>query len=397
MRERAAGDHSTACLPSRRAGGVLSPPGVRMHSAGASGQLLCGPERWHAQRDRRKGIVAIVDISKAKRPTLRKQGSQPTESGLITESEATASFEQAAVWHRQYPADAQRFGWLQQHVLLPQCAAPVNPRKTAIDDAPALTQHLKDYALELGVDAVGVAELLPQFTFAGNEALTHTRVIAYAVAMQYDLMAEIGPSSQQEVHRVYFKLLETGVRLAHYIGSYGYEATAHPNEGPLAYIPHAYFAGLGELGKHGSLISPTLGSSFRLGLLSTDLPLVVDGPQDYGIDDKCARCNICTTFCPPDAIGPEKETVNGVTRWIVDTEACFPFFTVLSGCKICLMVCPFNGRSLNKESFKETAREIKRAKTSDGFLQLLAGRTPYAPENPLLSPFLGAARTDLEP
>jgi len=264
----------------------------------------------------------------------------------------------------------------------------VNPVRTEVADPVALTRHLKDYALELGADDVGVAEYFPEFTFTDCQPLPHTRVIAFAMAMQYDLMADIGPRSQHEVHRVYFKMLDVGVRLAQYIGSYGYQATAHPNRGEIAHIPHAYLAGLGELGKHGSLISPKLGSSLRLGMVSTDLPLVVDGPRDYGIDNLCAHCNICTRFCPADAIKPEKQTVQGVHRWHVDTEACFPIFQVLSGCKICLMVCPFNGRSPNKEAFKGIARDIKQAQTKEGLLALLAERTSYAPQNPLLSPYL---------
>lgn len=44
-------------------------------------------------------------------------------------------------------------------------------------------------------------------------------------------------------------------------------------------IPHAHAAGLGELGKHGSLISPELGPNFRLGMVTTDLPLAENSPS----------------------------------------------------------------------------------------------------------------------
>ena len=40
--------------------------------------------------------------------------------------------------------------------------------------------------------------------------------------------------------------------------------------------------------------------------VSTEMPLKVDGPKDYGIDEVCAGCNICTRFCPGDAIKPDK-------------------------------------------------------------------------------------------
>ena len=162
------------------------------------------------------------------------------------------------------------------------------------------------------------------------------------------------------------------------------EKGAHPNGGELAHIPYAYLSGLGELGKHGSLISPELGSSFRLSLVSTDLPLVVDGPQDYGIDNMCLHCSVCTRFCPAEAIKEEKQTVNGVERWHVDTGACEPYFLQLWGCKICLMVCPLNGRSKFKEAYKGPARDIARRKDAGGLLDLFASRTAEVSQNEFL-------------
>ena len=52
--------------------------------------------------------------------------------------------------------------------------------------------------------------------------------------------------------------------LANWIRSQGYEADPYP--GPMAsallLVPPAIAAGLGELGKHGSLISPHFGAGF---------------------------------------------------------------------------------------------------------------------------------------
>jgi Pyruvate/2-oxoacid:ferredoxin oxidoreductase delta subunit len=333
--------------------------------------------------------MALPNIDKAERPVRRRQGMTPLKETTVTEDQVTPSEELAALWQRQYPKDARRFGWLQQQVLFPNRTAPVNPNQTEITDAEEITRQIKDYAYQLGADDVGIAEYVPEFTFADKDLLSHQYVIAFALKMDYDLMADIGPTSQHEVHRVYFKMLDIGVQLAQYIGSFGYRATAHPNGGELPHIPYGYLAGLGELGKHGSLISPRLGSSIRLSLVSTDMPLVADGPQDYGIEDMCAHCNICTKFCPGDAIGPEKSTVKGVTRWYVDTEKCFPYFESLWGCKICLMVCPFNGRTVtNKESYKGIAKEINKAKTKEGLLTYLANGTPEAKDNPVLVQFL---------
>lgn len=324
----------------------------------------------------------------ADRPERRMAGGGPWDSGK--EGRALGGQETTEeVWDRQYPEQARRYNWIQNQILGPQRGVAPNPKRYPLGDPEAITRQIKEYTLELGADDVGIAEYDPAFTFSDREVLPHTRVVAFALAMKYDLMADIGPKSQEEVHRVYFKMLDIGVRLAQYIASFGYEATAHPNNGELAHIPYAYLAGLGELGKHGSLISPKLGSSLRLSLVSTDMPLVADEPQDFGIDDICSHCNVCTRYCPADAIKPDKETVAGVTRWYVDTPACFPVFQQLWGCKICLAVCPFNGRSLtNKESYKEIAKVLAKEKTKEGLMRYLAQNTPQARSNPILVQFL---------
>ena len=138
----------------------------------------------------------------------------------------------------------------------------------------------------------------------------------------------------------------------------------------------------------GSLINPEFGSSWRLALVSTDMPLIVDGPKDYGIDAMCDRCTVCTRFCPAEALSPEKQEVNGVFRWHVDTGKCQPYFNRLWGCKICLMVCPFNGRGAFKEGYKGIAKDLAQAKDYLGYLPKLAENTPDASSNLVLSKYL---------
>lgn len=348
-----------------------------------------------AERPERRDFTKI----NADRPERRMAGGGPWASGkegIALGGDETTN----QVWARQYPEQASRYNWIENQVLFPLREIEPNSSRHEITEPEEITRRVKDYAISLGADDVGIAEYDPTFTFADKEVLPHTRVISFAMGMDYDLMADIGPTSQEEVHRVYFKMLDVGIRLAHYVASFGYAATAHPNGGELAHIPYAYLAGLGELGKHGSLISPKLGSSLRLSCISTDMPLVVDGPADFGIDDICSHCNICTRYCPADAIKPDKETVAGVTRWYVDTPACFPVFQQLWGCKICLAVCPFNGRNVtNKASYKEIAKVLNKEKTKEGLLSYLAENTSRARENPILSQFLpgGALEADALP
>jgi len=119
---------------------------------------------------------------------------------------------------------------------------------------------------------------------------------------------------------------ELATRLANRIAAYGYDAKVQANKGDIPLPAYGQLAGLGELGKHGSLISPELGSAFRISAVSTDMPLVADGPKDFGIDEICTNCDICTRFCPGEAIRPQKVDVDGMIRWQVDTPACHPHF-----------------------------------------------------------------------
>ena len=301
------------------------------------------------------------DISQATRPTRARVGG--------------ADADRAARFRARMPPAAKRSVYIRNHILLPSRTPPVNPARSDIAAAGAMSQRLKSLAREMGAEVVGIAELDPRFSFTQAGDMAHKFALVYGIGMSYDNMADIGPRSQDEVHRVYHKLDELGLRIAHQIAAYGYSASMQPNEGDIPLVAVGWLAGLGELGKHGSLISPELGSSFRLGAVTTDMPLEPDGPKDSGIDEVCMRCGVCTRFCPGDAIKPLKQVVNGVQRWHVDTPACEPWFHKLYGCKICLMVCPLNSKGLFGEDFKRASKILVKTKDAKGMLRLIEERT----------------------
>jgi epoxyqueuosine reductase len=107
-------------------------------------------------------------------------------------------------------------------------------------------------------------------------------------------------------------------------------------------IPAAVAAGLGELGKPGSLINRPLGASFRLSAVSTDMLLLADAPDVFGADDLCHNCRICTDACPPDAIAEDKQLVRGDEKWYVDFDLRIPYFAETKGCAICIARCPWS-------------------------------------------------------
>jgi epoxyqueuosine reductase QueG len=301
------------------------------------------------------------DISNAERPVRVRVGG--------------VDVKRMAEFRRRFPPAAKRHLYIRDELMFPHREPPANPNAPAIDDPAKVTEELKQMAREMGAQAVGVADFDPRFTFAQVDEFEHRTVIVFAMAMEYDFMADIGPRSQDEVHRVYYRLDDIGMRLAQHIAAWGYTARMQPNAGDFPLPAYGWLAGLGELGKHGSLISPELGSSFRLCAVSTDMKLVADGPCDAGIDETCANCKMCTRFCPGDAIKPDKQTVNGIERWIVEREACEPYFHKLYGCKICLMVCPLNARGMFRDAYKQLSRDLVKAKDADGMLALIDQRT----------------------
>jgi Pyruvate/2-oxoacid:ferredoxin oxidoreductase delta subunit len=302
-----------------------------------------------------------IDISQATRPTRARVGGTDAD--------------RARRFRARMPPSTKRSVFIRNEILLPIRTPPVNPERTEIADPAAITAEIKQMVRDMGADAVGIADCDERLVFTQAGAVAHKSVVVFAIGMSYDNMADIGSRSQEEVHRVYHKLDDIGVRLAHQIAANGYAASMQPNEGDIPLIAFAQLAGLGELGKHGSLISPELGSSFRLGAVTTEMPLIADGPRDLGIEEVCAKCNVCARFCPGDAIKPEKKIVNGIERWHVDTPACEPYFHKLYGCKICLMVCPLNSRGIFGDSFKRASKVLVRTKDAAGMLKLIEERT----------------------
>jgi epoxyqueuosine reductase QueG len=170
----------------------------------------------------------------------------------------------------------------------------------------------------------------------------------------------------REVLHIYAVCGKIATELAKFIRGRGYPARAHTLRfEQINMLPHAYAAGLGELGKHGSLINTELGCSFRVAAVTTDLPLAEDSPKDYGVEELCTNCNMCVSYCPGDAISHEKENVRDIPRWIVDTEACAPYWGSYYACGICLEVCPFNARGFNgkyKKTLMQHLKSIEREK-----------------------------------
>lgn len=214
------------------------------------------------------------------------------------------------------------------------------PTRTPVEDPAALTATIKELTKDLGAVMVGIAPLTDDMLT--EELPIHLPyVISFGVEMDRE-SALHAPSERSAltIQAEYRGTDRISAELADHIRKMGWDAQAAIHG--FLQIPAAVEAGLGQLGKHGSMISKELGSMYRLGAVVTDLPLVLDGPEDIGVDDFCAICSVCTTNCPPHAILDTKQMVRGRERWYVDFDTCIPYFVENHGCGICIGVCPWS-------------------------------------------------------
>jgi epoxyqueuosine reductase len=221
--------------------------------------------------------------------------------------------------------------------------APIAPAK-APGTAAEWTARVKDFALAHEADMVGIARVDPAWIFEGMD-VHGPWIVVLGVVMAHDALSRAPePEAAAEVARQYNRGTRAAKALADYIRGQGYEAEGHggPGAGPIQLIPAALAAGLGELGKHGSIINRVHGASFRLAGVVTEMPLMPDAPVDFGADDFCLSCQVCTNACPPAAIVDVKQWVRGVEKWYVDFDKCMPFFASTHGCGVCIAVCPWS-------------------------------------------------------
>jgi epoxyqueuosine reductase len=220
---------------------------------------------------------------------------------------------------------------------------PIAATRLTVDDAAAMAADVKQRALQSGAGIVGITEMTETAVLDGSSA-TYRYAISIGVPMDQDEMRYV-PQKRAgiAVMRSYVAGTKAVVGLAQHIRSLGWPARAYGlNCNDILQLPLAVRAGLGQLGKHGSLITTEYGSNLRLAAVLTDLPMAVDRPVDLGVEDLCTRCQRCRIDCPPDAIFDTKQMVRGERKWYVDFDKCVPYFTKTYGCGICLEVCPWS-------------------------------------------------------
>jgi len=225
------------------------------------------------------------------------------------------------------------------------------------DDASSMTDFVKDLTRYYGALAVGIAEMQPYHVYShvgrgsgpygAPISLEHRYGIAFTVEMDLDLVgtAPYAPTVMESA-REYVESARVAVQLANFLRNLGYPARAQIDGNYRIVAPLvARDAGLGEIGRMGLLMTPGLGPRVRLGVVTTDLPLIPDGRgENRSVLDFCSICSKCADCCPPHAIPQgDRAEIDGAVRWRINDAICYRYWhAVGTDCARCMSVCPYS-------------------------------------------------------
>jgi ferredoxin len=220
-----------------------------------------------------------------------------------------------------------------------------------------LTDYVKGLALYLGALEVGITELKPYHIYShigrGPGAwgdpihLSHSHAVAFTVEMSHEMIgANPAPVGVMESAKQYVESARVAVSLAAAIRYLGFDARAHIDGSYRVICPLvARDAGLGEIGRMSLLMTPQQGPRVRLGVVTTNLPLIPGGRKpDASVIDFCNICKKCAVNCPSKSIPSEdRQEIDGALRWKLDADTCFRYWNVIgTDCGICMNVCPYS-------------------------------------------------------
>jgi ferredoxin len=224
-------------------------------------------------------------------------------------------------------------------------------------EAGVMSAYVKSLARYLGACTVGIAELKPYHIYShigrgkgkygAPILLDHRRAVAFAVEMDR-VMVSTAPAAPTllESAQQYGEAARIAIQLANFIRSQGYSARAHIDGNYLVVAPLvARDAGLGEIGRMGLLMTPTLGPRVRLGVVTTDMPLTPDPrSSEPSVLDFCRICTKCAANCPVRAIPfGDREEIDGALRWRINQEICYRYWCAVgTDCARCMAVCPYS-------------------------------------------------------
>jgi epoxyqueuosine reductase len=263
-------------------------------------------------------------------------------------------------------------------------------------DVVSLTRAIKDKALEVGFDLVGISPIGP---FSENQFYKEWLARGFAGEMKYmgrepekrENILNVLPEARSVIscglnyNTDYPYSTEEDDKSRGWISRYAWGDDYHdvlktklllvldfikevaPEEvksrlyvdtGPVLDRVYGKYSGIGWFGKNTCLINQEIGSWIFIGEIITNIELDYDSP----VPDRCGTCTMCLEACPTGAL---------LEPYVLDSRLCISYLTIeqrgripielreklgnnIYGCDICQDVCPWNRKAegTNDSSFQ---------------------------------------------
>ena len=325
---------------------------------------VSGLERWRRKRrPSHLGPYPVETLRRVDKPTTEIFADEvpriPSRANMYMRTAlgdlSKKAQSEMARWSQKHPVSQglMRSSWAIKSFQDGQTAAQTAPATENTDDNAKALKALSHF---LGSSVTGISEI-PDYCWYSHDK--HGKPIEpyhkYALVVLIDQGYEtfLGASGNDWISgtqsmRAYLRGAEIVGVMAEHIRQLGYGARAHTNlDSHVLHVPLVLHTGLGEQSRIGeSAINPFLGMRFKTAVLTTDMPLTVDKPIDFGVQTFCSKCVKCARECPSNALPfGDKIIFNGYETWKPDSERCTMYrATNLKGsaCGRCIKTCPLS-------------------------------------------------------
>jgi ferredoxin len=227
---------------------------------------------------------------------------------------------------------------------------------TLYADPAANSRALKSLSYLLGSNMTGICEI-PRYAWYSHGAdgtpvsTNHRYAVVMLIDQEFDTMEGASGDdwiSGSQSMRAYLRGAEIAGVMAELLRQLGFASRSQTNvDSEVLQLPLMLLAGLGELSRIGELaLNPFVGPRLKTVVVTTDMPLEVDKPIDFGLQSFCSNCWKCARECPVDAISwGDKVMFNGYEIWKPDVERCARYRLTNargSACGRCMKTCPLN-------------------------------------------------------
>lgn len=218
----------------------------------------------------------------------------------------------------------------------------VHPEKLV--DERKLKEEIVAYAKSLGFVSVGVTKIDRRFiSVEVDDEIIFDTIILLGYEMPHDVLHRYPkPEHDTAAYYGYAHCAAYVHPVADFIRSKGYDCRARSWEGFIKYSVHAVNAGLGNFSTYGIVHTPEAGTRIKYTSIIIDADLELDTPEDFNIEEFCARCRMCQKSCPSGAIPKEEKRYRGTIKRTTDHIKCFDMMATKHECVQCIRVCPIS-------------------------------------------------------